>query len=450
MKNSFIYCLNGDQLIPSNDMESNHDFSGAYLFLKICSTLCMIAGVIIRFKDKQAQRAATEQKEKDRKAEKAEDREYRKQQELERREYYAQQRERERQTRAEEREQNRQHQLAMKAMSIHSPIQPAPIKSETLAEIGQQEIPSAEALRIVGDVIHSGERGIIFGATGQCKSVLAWQIGIYLALGKSCNLFPNIPTKHAPMPVYIFDGEMSKVNVASRYPKEFVPALQNVHWLPGAAIGYEHLIFQVKNIVNNTHTPECAIIIDNLMSICPMPTAKQICVLYDALKNIGEQADARGTKVTMLIVAHERKNKHYESLREIVIEDMYGSSYTGNFADFAIGIANTKDKDVKRIKVVKVRLEKDHENIIIARKETTPYLHLDYIKEVSEEEALTLEVNDLQPKYLRPGDITLEVAKQMRAMYKRGVKGFGLNAIGLKFGVSGTAVQNAFKRYNLL
>lgn len=407
-----------------------------------------------RLKEKAEDREYQERQEKERRdyqeVQKKENREYQQQVDKERREFYARQRMEEHQARAEEREKNRQFKYAMKQFGVHSPIQPTPAKRETGVELGQKEVPNVEEMRLIGSVIHSGERGIIFGATGQCKSILAWDFGINLALGESCCLFPSIPTKHAPIQVYILDGEMNDANVLTRYSKELLSRLSNLHRISNIEPGYENLIAQVKNIVENIKNREVVIIIDNLTALCPNATAKQVSLLYNALKSIGEQANARGTKVTEIVVAHERKNRSCRNLQDISIDNMYGTSYMGDFADFAIGIAETADPAIKRIKVVKTRLEADYENVIIARKEAKPYLHLEFVKETSEEEALTMNVNNLLPEHLQQGDITLEVAMKMKALYKPGVNGHGLNAIGRKFGVSGTAVKKAFRRYNLL
>lgn len=462
--NSYFNGQQTNQLTRSYGAKSvNWTNVGKWIFVGTATAGTLMSGVALVHKICKDRRKRKDDAKKvaNRLKEKAEDRAYQEAQKRERwkhdhdewkcrQGYYENQRKIERNARAEEREKNRQFKYAMKQHGVHSPIQPTPAKRETGVELGQKEVPNVEEMRLIGSVIHSGERGIIFGATGQCKSILAWELGINLALGESCCLFPSIPTKHAPIQVYILDGEMNDANVLTRYSKELLSRLSNLHRISNIEPGYENLIAQVKNIVENIKDREVVIIIDNLTALCPNATAKQVSLLYNALKSIGEQANARGTKVTEIVVAHERKNRSCRNLQDISIDNMYGTSYMGDFADFAIGIAETADPAIKRIKVVKTRLEADYENVIIARKEAKPYLHLEFVKETSVEEALTMNVNNLLPEHLQQGDITLEVAMKMKALYKPGVNGHGLNAIGRKFGVSGTAVKKAFRRYNLL
>jgi len=399
-------------------------------------------------------RAYQEKREKDHRdyqeAQTKEKREYLHQQELERREFYTQWREKESQRRMEAAETSRKFKLEMKKLGVSASVQPAPAKCESMTEFSQREHTSIEELRIVGNVIHSGERGIIFGGTGQCKSFLIWQIGIDLASGKSNVLFPTNPTTNAPMPVYILDGEMSDEDINDRYPQKVLAALPNLHRLTKIKTGTISLINEVRSIAERTQDPECAIIIDNLNSLCHQATAKQIGELYDALKVIGEEAKERGTKITMIIVTHERKHNDGASLRLLSIDDIYGSSFSGDFAEFAIGIAPTKVEEVKRIKVVKARKRPKGKDVILARLIETPYKKFEYLQEVPEEEAIAMDAEDIQPRSLRQGDITLAVAKQMKALYRRGEKGRGWKAVGKKFGVSGTAVKNALKRNNLL
>jgi len=393
-------------------------------------------------------RREEEEKEKRKREEKEKDRKWKEQQDKERREFNAEQRQKEWQARAAERAQNQQFRLDMKRLGVQESTQPTICGSESLADLGTRDIPSPEELRLIGPVIHSGERGVIFGASGQGKSVLAWQIGVNLALGESCCLFPHVNAHHAPMQVHIFDGELSSVDVLGRYPKEFIQQLHNIKRVSCHAIGYKSLICQVKSVVNKIYDQECAIIVDNLFYICPGITAKQISGLYDAMKAIGEEASLRGTKVTMIIVVHNSKETGYDK-QEISIDDMCGSSYIGNFANFAIGIAATADDDIKRIQVVKMRMEQSYKNVIIARKVSVPYVHMEYVNDLPKGQALAEYSGILRSASSAKDGITLEVAQQMWAMYKPGEKGYGYETIGKKFGVSGTAVRKAFKRHRL-
>lgn len=476
MEANIYGCSKKNPLTSSNEAKSTENQSDVKKWIEIgisaITTITSVIALCHRIKRNHQQDEDTKKREQDRKQEKLEDRTYQEQQKQKDREYqeaqrkenraynhqewerrqehYEKQRDEERRANAEEREKTRQFKLTRMQLRLNSSIPPIPAQSQSMADFCQQEIPLVDELRLVGNVIHSGERGVIFGGTGQCKSFLVWQIGIDLALGQSSRIFPTEPSMNKPMPVHILDGEMSDVDISNRYPHELLERLSNLHRVTKIPTGVESLIEEVNKIACDTHETECVIIIDNLNSLCHNATSKQIGKLYNALKVIGEQANEKGTRITMIVVVHERKHNDGKYLRLMNTDDIYGSSFFGDFAEFIIGIAPTKAEDVKRIRVVKSRKIAKKQGVILARLVDKPYMSFDYLQEISEEEAIAKEAEDFHPTNLQTGDITVEVAKQMNVLHKHGVKGCGWDAVGRQFGVSGTAVKKALKRYKLL
>ena len=212
---------------------------------------------------------------------------------------------------------------------------------ESAAETMNRARGAQVALRIAGSLVMEGEHTLLFADTNLGKSILATQIALAFASGKSFS--PQFETETAPKKVLYVDFELGLHQFAGRYaevddktlinpfpfPAEFVRAEIDPEKLPPGDTG--SLVMKSINAEVREHGFE-GVVVDNITWLSDDTekgdAASALMKSFHCL--------ARELEITILTLAHTPKVPTHVP---ITINHLAGSKRLANFADsvFAIG-----------------------------------------------------------------------------------------------------------------
>jgi len=192
------------------------------------------------------------------------------------------------------------------------------------------------------------ENLILFAETNIGKSVLAQQIGLNLALGKSMHDI-YLPNEMDEQNVMYFDFELSKRQMGNRLGEEYanIPTYKVMKPTSNLAMGS----FQVLSAIESELKKGWAdvVIIDNITAIqVDNEKAAAGGELLQKLNSLRTEYN-----VSMCIVTHTTKRPKYF---EIGVYDLAGSSQLSNQIDNLIALGySSRDKNERYLKQLKVR-----------------------------------------------------------------------------------------------
>lgn len=217
---------------------------------------------------------------------------------------------------------------------------------------------------IVDKLIEPGI-GLLLGKSNVGKSICAVQIGNNISSGtKVFEMFTTEKNR-----VMIIDCEMTDRQIANRYQysdgdfyqfsDDFYRSKLKVNILEKNFL--QQLINSIKEAIFGYDIK--FLIIDNLMSIIyDLNKPSLVLDFFISIKKLQED-----TFISILLIAHPRKG--IDLSEKMDLEDLYGSSYIGNFLDYAIGLRKSKSNPSEIVlKLLKTRMDINNynsENVII-------------------------------------------------------------------------------------
>lgn len=207
--------------------------------------------------------------------------------------------------------------------------------------------------------------GLLLGKSNVGKSICAVQIGNNISSGTK--VFELLSTTKNR--VMIIDCEMTDRQIANRYQysdgefyqfsNDFYRSKLNVNILEKNFL--QKLIDSIKESIFSYEIK--FLIIDNLMSI--IYDLNKPSLVLDFFVNIKRLQE--DTFISILLIGHPRKG--IELSEKMDLEDVYGSSYIGNFLDYAIGLRKSKlNSSEILLKLLKTRMDVNNfneDNIIV-------------------------------------------------------------------------------------
>lgn len=207
--------------------------------------------------------------------------------------------------------------------------------------------------------------GLLLGKSNVGKSICAVQIGNNISSGtKVFEMFSTVKNR-----VMIIDCEMTDRQIANRYKycdgdffqfsEYFYRSKLKVNILEKDFL--QKLIDSIKLSIIEYEIK--FLIIDNLMSI--IYDLNKPSLVLDFFTNIKKLQE--DTFISILLVAHPKKG--IDLSEKMDLEDVYGSSYIGNFLDYALGLRKSKSSPSEIVlKLLKTRMDVNNfnsENVII-------------------------------------------------------------------------------------
>lgn len=278
------------------------------------------------------------------------------------------------------------------------------VPSETLDEILSKGI-SHQASQLAGNFLYKGDTCLICAYPNAGKTILAMQIGLDIAEGKSSKLtIANEEQTFAPQVVYYYDGEQRITDLRHRhrrgtYPKTFFLVKDmNLDSL-------EKLYRDICRRITKEHPNEdCTVIVDNIACFCEnknTDSVREFCISLNKLKS---EFEKRGCNLTVLLVIHTLKT--YNKYTPIELNDIAGAAEFSRFANSVIVLEECRlGKDKRILKSLKCKYNSLPEEVSIIGIVEGSELHFEYECSMLEEDALPLKPQREKEKTIHMGTI---------------------------------------------
>ena len=264
--------------------------------------------------------------------------------------------------------------------------------------------------KILGGFIDEGDLHVLAGITNSGKSILANDIAIMVAGGKS---FWEEPMCEVQGKSLIVDFELSDYQTAIRYregadmvPKEVIRAkLSSL----GYSSGREALLDEVQGLIE-VYAPKL-LVLDNLTALLGSSTAvSEVFEVMSRLKLLKE-----AYKMTVVVVTHLRK-QNSKKRKPLTMDDIYGSSAITRFADSVTILGEDPNEESRKyLKLLKTRSGACFKEVAVLNIESSPYLHFEFEDWSSESYFLPVRENCMK------GAITPELREQMIQLHNEGL-----------------------------
>lgn len=318
-----------------------------------------------------------------------------------------------------------------------------PMIKQTFKEAIQKARENGEPKEIFPGIF-ANDRAVIVGASGSGKTLLSNQIGFKIGSGQPCGLFPNEKVS-IPQRVLLIDTEQEEDDMYIRYGNMNISdTLSNITRISDCQFNSSEEVVSVIREEVKSWNENGTVIIDNITSCFSLQSAENIRKFYGELRNIQNSFKAHGKQLSYIILTHETKNATKLSLKSI-----QGSGNIGNFATtvFALG-QSALGENLKYLKVLKARRGPKPGNVYLLKLEKEPYLHLEYQRDISEEEALSkssvvIDDNGNKKPTTLPSmahKLTEEQIKEIKKLYAEGQNVYSLS---LSYGVN----RNTIRKY---
>ncbi|MDH2208614.1 MULTISPECIES: AAA family ATPase [Weeksellaceae] len=244
------------------------------------------------------------------------------------------------------------------------PINKSVFNIRTLNQCIQDGAKQPDLEYIIDRLIEEGI-GVYFAKSNQGKTTLGVQMLDDIALGR--NSIANLRTNKRTC-LYI-DCEMDDRQIKNRYTdkdgnhkqfsENFYRATLTINILEKDFL--KNLIQSIKRSVLEYNID--FLLIDNLMTIIyDLNKPNLVLEFMLGLKKLREE-----TTISILIIAHPRKE--IDLNQEMDQNDIFGSSYIGNFLDYVIGMRRSRSNPKQVIlRLLKTRMDENHfnsENVLV-------------------------------------------------------------------------------------
>lgn len=317
-------------------------------------------------------------------------------------------------------------------------------KVVTLNEIGRSS--DSDTIPLMGDFFYSGDIVVIFSITNNGKTMMGIQIAKDLAEGSPSMLIPN-SSKPKRQNVIYYNFEMREEQLHKRYfghvPNAVYPENLKIIFCKSSITTIDKLLEDIA-IKAESFTSDTTIFIDTIKDVCPVFYAKESDRVIDSLRTICDNAkETNGVRITFVLLGQANKKKPWDPIE---LDDLSGSYNFAGLADSVFAIGNTNmGKSVRMLKMLKGRNDGIRDLVVLLKTVVNPYLHMEYMDEVEEADALPEppkakkgKAKPIVPKAeetkVNPSNIPDELLKEIRAFYQKGVSGHGAKQVVKKFG----------------
>lgn len=259
-------------------------------------------------------------------------------------------------------------------------------KIESLKDIILNPANHKAGEEVFNKLIVEGDLSLLAGDTNCGKSLLAADI-VFANNNGLC--FWEEPINNRIRKAIYIDGEMSDSQIAQRYEHILGHTSEDLIWVSPVSLvldrSVEDILRSIENLICE-HPGISLLVVDNLMSILPVISAKQIKMLMQGLKQLKEKY-----ALTIILVIHLNKRNRK---KPIEIRDIQGSSILSNYADSIIAIGNSCDGDhIKYLKQLKSRSTIKMSEVAVMEIKESPYLHFEFCGYDEEENHLASKSN---------------------------------------------------------
>ena len=305
-------------------------------------------------------------------------------------------------------------------------------------EITKDDCENVEDTRLYANIVHKGDKVLIFGPKGNGKSTFTIDMMAGIAKGSSPLLFPEYGIQHEGQDGIYIDLEQRGSQLKSRYAKDGYELPENLKFVATKKItDLGELRSYLKHIVSTMNT-DVTIGLDNVTKVANVLNASQAKELDALLTGIQEEAKAnRNINITFILVSHTNKDGYSGSINT---NNIKGSSYITDIADAVLAFGPTRfGKQTKMLKVLHNRNEAEPDTVLVMeRVDKAPYLHFEKVADMEEKDALPV-----KPKQCQTYDqsqshtdrqYSPELLKEIADFYQPGVYGHGLGQIAKRYG----------------
>ena len=259
-------------------------------------------------------------------------------------------------------------------------------KIESLKDIILNPANHKTGEEVFNKFITERDLSLLVGDTNCGKSLLAADI----ALANNNGLcFWEEPINNRTRKAIYIDGEMSDSQIAQRYEHILGYSSEELIWVSLVSLVLDRSVEDILRAIEKLIHKCLAIkllVVDNVMSILPVFSAKQIKLLMQGLKRLKEQY-----ALTIILVVHLNKRNRN---KPIEIRDIQGSSIISNYADSIIAIGNSCEGDhIKYLKQLKSRSTIKMSEVAVMEIKESPYLHFEFCGYDEEENHLASKSN---------------------------------------------------------
>lgn len=317
-------------------------------------------------------------------------------------------------------------------------------KVATLNEIGRSEAP--DTIPLMSDFFYSGDIAVLFSITNSGKTMMGLQIAKDLAEGSVSLIVPESPRPKKQYVLY-YNFEMREEQLHKRYfgyaPDAVYPENLKIHFCKSSITTIDKLLEDIA-VKAESFTSDTTIFIDTIKDVCPVFYAKESDRVIDSLRTICDNAkETNGVRITFVLLGQANKKKPWDPIE---LDDLSGSFNLAGLADSVFAIGNTNmGKSVRMLKMLKGRNDGIRDLVILLKTVVNPYLHMEYVNEVEEADALPKPPKAKKGKEkpavpkadevkVNPTNIPDEILKEICAFYQKGVPGHGAKQVVKKFG----------------
>ena len=269
---------------------------------------------------------------------------------------------------------------------------------------------------LVDEIIGAGDLVVLAGDTGLGKSLIAHQIGVYLATGEDKILGFDIPKQRR---VFYLNFELSN-NEFNRRHRKIASEIGENHFLKNFnfnVVGNKKGLFEdnwgrIIETIENSY-PYDLIIVDNLYASTDVNDEKNF-ELKKILRKITEVANVNGSAV--LLVTHHRKHHPEENLSLHLVR---GGSTLTNAMDMVLQVGRSlQDNELRYLTITKNRYYSPNMNKALGMRLDQDTLLFENVGEISEKKhltPLTEEQNNVLnslPNQFKTADLKKSMTKQ--------------------------------------
>ena len=255
----------------------------------------------------------------------------------------------------------------------------------TLNQIGRSNC--SKLIPLLGDFLYAGDIAFCFSISNSGKTLYAVQCAVELAREIKSTIVPN-ESQPAKQDVLYYNFEMRKDHFKKRYfgknPNATYPDNLEFVFCQSTIKTVDQLLNDIAGGAENMQS-DTTIFIDTIKDACPTSSAKEADRVIDSLRTISDNAmQKNGVCITFVLLGQTNKKKYWESIE---LDDLSGSFNQIGLADSVFAIGKTRHgKSMRMLKMLKGRNDEIREKVILLKIVDTPYLRMEYIGEVDEEE----------------------------------------------------------------
>lgn len=173
--------------------------------------------------------------------------------------------------------------------------------SKSFKEDVESAIKAGEPKNLLCDEIYESSRIVIFSSSGVGKSIIANQMGIGIATGKPCGIFPN-EVKTDPQQVLLIDTEQEYTDLYIRYANGLSELPENITRVSNCNFNTAEEVTNYIKTVVESWSENGTVIIDNITSTFSLQSSERVRIFYNKLRAIQDIMNSRGVTISYIIL----------------------------------------------------------------------------------------------------------------------------------------------------